>query len=128
MGLTLAITPICKAENLDVQIIDRALEDLKKLQILSEKGINVSKLVEELNEVVMIVQRGDLESARIKLVTIEDEILKLEAEADRYYIVSTIMRYAKVVGILVIPIIFYLLFPRIYLYIWFRSRRRWVLK
>jgi len=126
MWLTPAAVPLCRAGDDAQQIVDDALRVLEKLQVLSEKGVNVSKLVEELNEALDLAQAGDLESAKSKLASVEDEVSRLEAEADRYYAVSTAVKYAKVVGLLLIPVAFFFLFPRVYLYIWFRSRRRWV--
>jgi len=126
MWLTLTTAPLCRAENSAQQIIDEALGVLERLQALSEKGLNVSKLAEELNEALDLAQAGDLESAKSKLASVEDEVSRLEAEADRYYAVSTAVKYAKVVGLLLIPVAFFFLFPRVYLYIWFKSRRRWV--
>jgi len=110
------------------QVISEALDLLKRVQKLSSKGLNVTALVSELDDVVELAQSGEVRLAEAKLSSLRERVVELESIADRIYLASTILKYVKIAGVLSIPIIFYLLFPRLYLYLWFRARRRWIVR
>jgi len=114
-------------ESID-QYMPRIIDLARRLQALSEKGINVSSLTSELNEAVSMLQDGEVDTALNLLDRVESEVRGLEATADSYYMYSTIARYARVVAVLSTPVLFYLLFPRIYIYIWFKTRKRWIMR
>jgi hypothetical protein len=110
------------------EYMDKALDLLKRLQVLSRKGMNVTGLVNELNKTMGLIQDGKIDSARIKLKEIEAKVSILEEKADTYYVWNTIYKYTEIASILSIPPLFYLLFPRIYLYLWFKLRKRWIVR
>jgi len=101
------------------------LELLGRLQGLSEKGINVTSMVSELNETLALIQDGKTGEAEAKLAEIQSSVSSLEAVAQDRYLAMTAEKYGEVIAFLSIPVLFYIFFPRIYLRIWFRMRRRW---
>jgi len=101
------------------------LELLGKLQSLSEKGINVTAMVSELNETLALIQDGRTGEAEAKLAEIQSSVSSLEAVAQDRYLAMMAEKYGEVIAFLSIPVLFYIFFPRIYLRIWFRMKRRW---
>lgn len=98
---------------------------------LGRKGINVSSIVNELIIVLELINKGDkrsLERADELLNTIENKIINLERNADNILLVKNLKKYGIAAVMLSIPLLFYLLFPRLYLTIWFRIRRRWIVE
>jgi len=128
-ALALSLIPglITRGEGID-QYMPRIIDLARRLQALSEKGINVSSLTSELNEAVSMLQDGEVDAALNLLDRVESKVRGLEATADSYYMYSTIARYAWVATVLSTPVLFYLLFPRIYVYIWFKIRKRWIMR
>jgi len=129
VALALSLIPSLATggESID-QYMPRIIDLARRLQALSEKGINVSSLTSELNEAVSMLQDGEVDAALNLLDRVENEVCGLEATVDSYYMYSTIARYARVAAVLSTPVLFYLLFPRIYVYIWFKARRRWIMR
>jgi len=101
------------------------LELLGRLQGLSEKGINVTSIALELNETIALIQDGKIGEAEAKLTEIQSNVSNLEAVAQDRYLTMMAEKYGEVAAFLSIPVLFYIFFPRIYLRIWFRMRRRW---
>lgn len=98
---------------------------------LGRQGINVSSIVNELIIVLELINKGDkrsLERADELLNTIENKVINLERNADNILLVRNLKKYGIAAVMLSIPLLFYLLFPRLYLIIWFRIRRRWIVE
>lgn len=109
-------------------LINEALSLLTRIQKLAGKNINVTDLTVQLNESLRLLQEGRITEAESLLERLEDEVAVLEASADTYYMWGIIMKYVRVALVLSIPLLFYLFFPRLYIYLWFRLRRRWVIR
>ena len=110
---------------------NRYLELYKRTADLGSRGINVSSIVDELGIVLDLINNGDnysLKRASELLDNIENKLLPLERNADNILLMENLRKYSIVGAIMSIPLLFYLLFPRLYLAIWFRVRRRWVVE
>lgn len=110
---------------------NRYLELYKRTADLGRRGINVSSIVDELGIVLELINNGDdysLKRASELLDNIENKLLSLERNADNILLMENLRKYSVVGAIMSIPLLFYLLFPRLYLAIWFRIRRRWVVE
>ena len=110
---------------------NRYLELYKRTADLGRRGINVSSIVDELGIVLELINNGDdysLKRASELLDSIEKKLVSLERNADNILLMENLRKYSIVGFIMSIPLLFYLLFPRLYLAIWFRVRRRWVVE
>ena len=110
---------------------NRYLELYKRTADLGKRGINVSSIVDELGIVLELINNGDdysLKRANELLDSIEKKLLSLERNAGNILLMENLRKYSIVGLIMSIPLLFYLLFPRLYLAIWFRVRRRWVVE
>jgi len=108
------------------ELLSEALALLERLQALSKKSVNVSDLASQLNEALALSREGRREEASRLLREVERRVQSLEATADRHYREAMAAKYARVGAALSAPVLFYALFPRLYVALWFRSRRRWV--
>lgn len=91
---------------------------------LAQQGIDVSNLVEKLREA-----HEALTNTRVaNLSIIKYEINNVKNEVSRTVLYKGIMKWSSVLGLMSIPILIYLFLPRVYLYLWYKSRRRWVVK
>ncbi len=109
-------------------VLGESLSILKRLQTLESRHINVTPLVEELNTAVQLAQNGDAGSAEKMIRDVESKVARLEAGSETHYRVYMAVKTAEVAVLLSAPLLFYFGFPRLYLYIWFRVRRRWIVK
>ena len=110
------------------EIIDRSLNLLKHLQYLESRHENVTQLVIQVNTAVQLAQQGNTSTAEKILDNVEANVSKLEAGAETHYKIYLAIKTAEVATVLSIPVLFYYGFPRLYLYIWLRVRRRWQVK
>lgn len=106
---------------------ERFLNIYGRVADLALKGINVSRYVVVLNEVLQLLEANKSEEAMKLMSGIEDELKELESRADNIVFARTLSKYATAASILSLPILVYFLLPRLYIYAWFKSRRRWVL-
>lgn len=124
MVLLLAIlTPaIVEADELD-DMIAPLLRDITELE---EKHVDVSNLVGKLDEAVRLWSSGDRDEALRLIEDVRVEIEKLKGEAWRYDLAYKARVALTSIILLLTPLAFYTLFPRIYLMLWFRFRRNWI--
>jgi len=99
---------------------------VKDIEYLSSRGVEVGPIVHELDQAVKLVQSGRLGDAEELLSRIRRSVDELKGRAEQIYIVENIYRYGLASLILLIPVLTYLLLPRLYLYTWYRSKRKWV--
>lgn len=125
--LTLTASEIALASS-GGELVDRSLRLLKRLQYLESRHENVTRLVDEVNMAVQLAQQGNASMAERILDSVEADVSKLEASVAAHYNVYITVKASEVAVILSIPVLFYYGFPRLYLYIWFRLRRRWYVK
>lgn len=113
------------ADNNTGELIVRSLQLLKRLQYLESRHVNVTGLVDEVNTALQLAQKGNTGEAEKILSNVEAEVSKLEPQAETHYKMYIAVKTLEVTVVLSIPILFYYGFPRLYLYTWFRLRRRW---
>jgi len=91
---------------------------------LAQQGIDVSNLVEKLKEAHEALTNG----RSINLSIIRAEIDNTRHEISRIVLYKNLVKGSAILGLISIPILVYILLPRVYLYIWYKSRRKWVVK
>jgi len=102
---------------------------MKDLEYLESREVNVSSLIQRVNEDIKGLEKDPGNATYIKdLESIREEIKALKSDAENIYIINNIIRYSTAVGIGLVPVAVYILLPRIYLYIWYRTRRRWIVQ
>ena len=101
---------------------------VKDLEYLESKGIDVSKLVEQLDRAIKLYENGNRVEAEKILLNISREVVALKSIANDVAIRILITKIATVAALASIPLLVYLLLPRAYLYLWYLSRRRWVVE
>ncbi len=98
---------------------------------LSKLGADVSDLVNDLSVALELINDGSPESlsrAQSLLKGIELRVESLKSRASYEVIYVNLIKYLTVAILASIPIATYYLLPRVYLGIWFRIRRRWVVR
>jgi hypothetical protein len=100
----------------------------RKVLLLNIIGYNTSYLVFKLDKALKLILSGNINEAYIVLNNINSEADKLLKYSDKY--VLSIIVYKTIISALIlsIPIIFYLLYPRTYLYLWYKFKKEWVVK
>jgi hypothetical protein len=129
--LTLVLLSVFHSFAVDSKLSDvdiRIAGILDKAKNLYMKGVNVTDVVRKLDEVVELYERGDIDRAREILNDTEVEVLELEKIADNVYRSIVISKAITIAFLLSIPVAVYYFLPRVYLYIWFKLRRRWLVR
>lgn len=99
---------------------------LSRVEELSRRYVDVSGVVVELDRVVRLWELGDRGRALDVLGEVDRELSRLESEAGWVEFWYRVRLYSTIVFLLSLPVLFYLLVPRIYLTLWFRLRRHWL--
>ncbi len=120
--LVLASSSIVAAEDLD-ELVGPLIRDLEELQ---RRHVDVRVLVEELDKAITLWDSGDRGEALRIIEDVRVEISKLKAESSRVYAIHVSKLALEILVLLATPIAFYTLFPRVYLWLWFHSRRNWI--
>ena len=98
---------------------------------LSRLGIDVDGLVSKLSLALDLIVEDSPESiskAESIVNEVRSEVYKLKSEANYYVMYRSLYKYSVVTLLALIPIATYYLLPRIYLIMWFKLRRRWVVR
>ena len=106
-------------------------ELFRYVEELSSEGMNVSLIVSELNDVLTLIEENTTESltkAMDRLRDIELEVSELRGELSSFKFWRDVSLATKIAVLASIPILMYLLLPRVYISLWFKCRRRWVVK
>lgn len=128
--ITLSLSISVHAVDKDV-LWDRFLDLYMRTAILGRRGVDVSNIVGGLKKVLELLESGDitsLEKASELMDEVERNIFFLERNADNMLLMENLRKYSTAGALLLIPLLFYYLFPRLYLALWFRVRRRWVVE
>ncbi len=110
---------------------DLFIEVYSKIEYLGSKGINVSSLINELNKVIDILNNNtisNIEKAHNILVEINNTCNKLLDKLPNIILWRNVRTYLIATVLASIPILFYILAPRIYIWLWYHFRRKWVLE
>jgi len=95
---------------------------------LGKEGINVTRIVSELDLAVKYIDYGRYSDADKILNNVEAEVTHLEDISGTMIFWSNFQKYSTVAVLLSIPVLTYFILPRVYMMIWFRLRRRWHVK
>lgn len=95
---------------------------------LYSKGVDVTMVIEKLDNAIALYESGRVDEAYAALSEARSMIMDLSSVADQVYYYNTLVKAVTVAVLAVIPITIYLLLPRIYLYVWFKTRRKWIVR
>jgi hypothetical protein len=118
-----AILPVVFSSDFDSEIgvlVEKAGE-------LYSKGLNITVVLEKLNRAIALYEEGDVEDANMLLSEVNSLIGDMRVLADRVYLVNMVIKVVTILVLAVIPLAVYFLLPRIYLYVWYKTRRKWIL-
>lgn len=101
---------------------------VKDLEYLDSRYVNISSLVADLDRAVDLASRGNYSEAIAIINSVRGNVSLLMGDADRVYLYNSIARYGSAAAVLSLPLIVYFFLPRLYLALWFRSRRRWIVR
>lgn len=99
-----------------------------RISRLQEMGANVSSLIVLVNKAVDYAENGDYTSANRILNSVEENITRMEPIVEHQHMIRTVERYVLVGLLLALPLLVYWGLPRLYLYLWFRVKRRWIVE
>jgi len=122
--LLVSMFSIVVAEDFDFEV-SKLVDRVSGLYL---RGVNISSVVEKLDNAVKVYEGGDVEKAWSLLNEVHGMVTELENVADETYFWLMFNRIVTVALLVSIPIAVYFLLPRLYLYLWFRVRRRWVVR
>lgn len=120
---SIAILPVVFSSDFDSEIgvlVEKAGE-------LYSKGLNITVVLEKLNRAIALYEEGGVEDADMLLSEVNSLIGDMRALADRVYLVNMVIKVVTILVLAVIPLAVYFLLPRIYLYVWYKTRRKWIL-
>jgi len=128
--LLLVATPLVATNpGPELDQLDKVVGDLvHKLSELDAKGVNVTPVLVRLDEAIAAYERGDIESAERAVNEAISVLSELEATAGEVYRLVVLSKGLTIAGVASIPILVYQLLPRVYLHLWFKTRRRWLVR
>lgn len=101
---------------------------VKDLTYLSELGIDTFGLSKELDRALDLIQKGRYSEANTVLLKVKKELESLKSRASHIHLINEVRKYTIVVLIGLAPVLTYFLLPRLYLYLWYRYRRKWLVE
>jgi len=111
----------------DKSIVEvKIVEAYKILYRISKMGVDVGDLVDRLDEAQKLLDKGDVAGAEKIIDEVLENASRLEEEAGMIVFVNNVCKALTVSAIASIPIFTYFFFPRIYLELWYRLKRKWV--
>jgi ArsR family metal-binding transcriptional regulator len=122
--LALSALPVVQGSDFDSEV-GVLVEEAGRLY---SKGVDVAVVIEKLDNAIALYESGRVDEAYAALSEARSMIMDLSSVADRVYYYNTMVKAVTVAVLAVIPIAVYLLLPRIYLYVWFKTRRKWIVR
>ena len=120
--LSLVILPIVLSSNIDSEIgvlVEEAGE-------LHSKGLDVTEILEKLNNAIALYEEGSVEDANRLLREVKSLIENSRIIANSVYLTNIVIKIVTISVLIAIPLVVYFLLPRLYLYLWYKSRKKWV--
>jgi len=99
---------------------------LSDLEYLNSRGVDVKNLTKSLNTAIKLYESNH--SSEVLLENLSAEIQALKSRAEEIHFRTMLSRYLGVASVLSLPVVAYLAIPRIYLYVWYRVHRGWLVK
>jgi hypothetical protein len=100
-------------------LVERASE-------LYSKGIDISIIIEKLNNAIVSYEEGNVNESSRLLGEARGLIENMSTIAYSVYFSNIVFKAIIVVLLATIPVLVYTLLPRFYLYLWYRSRKKWI--
>ncbi|MCC6053838.1 MAG: hypothetical protein LM589_00760 [Thermosphaera sp.] len=122
--LALSALPVVQGSDFDSEV-GVLVEEAGRLY---SKGVDVAVVIEKLDNAIALYESGRVDEAYVALSEARSMIMDLSSIADRVYYYNTMVKAVTVAVLAVIPIAIYILLPRIYLYVWFKTRRKWIVR
>jgi len=102
-----------------------------RLKPLSQAGMNTSVVEEYVNNALRLLNKGNLTSEEASwvegnLTLARQELSSLEASYSSFITWRYVTIAITVVAYAMIPLAVYFLLPRAWAYLWFKTRRKWI--
>jgi len=107
---------------------DRVSPIIKDLEYLSSRGVDVSNLTRRLDAAIRLYEANRTSEAVSLLDNVSSDVQSLKAAAEEVYLRKTVAKYSLAVFVLSLPLVAYLVIPRVYVYVWFRLHRGWLVE
>lgn len=101
---------------------------VRELEYLYSRGVDVEQPIELLNKAISEYSSGRLESAYMHLQEAKRLISDLKLEEGSVYALAMATKAATVLALASIPIALYIGLPRLYLYLWYKLHRKWIVR
>lgn len=128
LALALLAPVVAAAQPAGQGVEDRILALYGEAYRLSKRGVDVSDVVHRLDRALRLARQGDVEDASRVLDEAEALLSQLSGQASSTLLKARLEKYLAAAALASLPVLTYLLLPRLYLKIWYRSRRRWVVE
>lgn len=99
---------------------------MKDLEYLHGKGLEVKPVVEALNKAIEAYYKDNVAEANEYLKKARHLVEELKPVAETVYLVNLLTKACTVATLASVPLIVYLVLPRLYLHLWFASHRKWI--
>lgn len=126
--ITLAFSLVTCSEDSRDYVYQKWLNTYREVAVLGKKGLNVSVLVEKLSRALTLINEGRLDDALSLIDEVNGDLRVLKEEEEYTLLTKNVYKAVSILLIGSIPVLFYIAFPRLYLEIWFRMRKRWIVK
>jgi len=93
---------------------------------LASQGIDVGDVVEYLSRALKFLELERYADALEELERAEVILSELELSAGSVVLRMRLSKYGTAVALALVPVAIYVLLPRVYVYAWYRARRRWL--
>ncbi|MEM2848636.1 MAG: hypothetical protein QXM79_07705 [Zestosphaera sp.] len=124
-GLLITSLPACLAQE---DLLSEVESIMKDLEYLHSRGVDVGLVVDLLNRAISEYFGGDVRVARTHLEEARRAVEDLKAGAESTYFRIIAVKTATVACLASIPLVVYFALPRLYLYLWFKLHRKWVVR
>lgn len=125
-SVVLVLLVLSPVASLGGDIYSKLYELYVRTAELSLKGIETGKLEELLASAVDLIESGDYSKALEVMSEVEKYLFELESRAGTIMLEKSLVKYGTAVAVASIPLLIYLLLPRLYIYLWYTTRRNWV--
>lgn len=120
----LAAPVLCAQEELQGEIASI----MRDLEYLHSKGLEVKPIIEILNKAIETYYEGNIAEAREYLKKARYLVEELKPVAETVYLINLLTKVCTAAALASVPLIVYFALPRLYLYLWFVSHKKWVVR
>ncbi len=120
--------PVHSENTLCDEAKSKMIEIFKICVELYRDHVDVSSILDRLNYVDKLIKSGQCSKALDELAELSNNVKILKENAYSIKLRYELTRYSLVAFLLSIPVLVYFLLPRLYLYIWYRTHRKWIVE